>query len=144
MLKYFLLFLVAVAMWEPCFAQTKAESELIAIEKKRSEAIAKHDTDFLTRLYADDFRGVTATGVEVNKTTLMTVFKRDDPTTKFELAELRARVFRDAAVTSGRLIGGTAATGEIVHDSKFMHVYIRRKGRWQLIAGQGTMLPRPL
>ncbi len=118
----------------------QAADELIAIEKKRSEAIAKHDTDFLSKLYADDFRGVTAIGYEVNKETLMKVFKRDDPNTKFELQDLQARVFGDTAVVTGKLIGKKTETGEVVHESKYMHVYVKRDGRWQIVAGQGTMV----
>ena len=117
------------------------ENELISIEMKRSEAIAKHDGDFLDKLYSDDFRGVTATGFEANKETLMTVFKRDDPRTRFHVDQLQARLFGHTAVITGRLIGKAAETGEIVHSSLFMHVYLKRRGRWQIVAGQGTMLP---
>ena len=45
------------------------EQELITSEKKRSEAIARHDMGFLDKLYADDFRGVTAIGFELLKKT---------------------------------------------------------------------------
>lgn len=120
-----------------------AAEELIAIEKKRSEAIAKHDMDFLNKLYGDDFRGVTAIGFEVTKENLMAVFKRDDPTTKFELDQLQARVFGETAVVTGRLTGKKTETGEIVHESKYMHVYVKRDGRWQLVAGEGTMISTP-
>lgn len=120
-----------------------ANDELIAIEKKRSQAIAAHDTAFLARLYADDFRGVTATGYEVNKERLMSVFQRDDPSIKFELSQLQSRIFDDMAIVTGRLTGKTVAAGDVVHDSLYIHVFQKRDGIWQIVAGQGTMISKP-
>ena len=124
-------------------AESNATDELIAIEKKRSEAIAAHDSEFLKKLYADDFRGVTAIGFEVDKETLMVVFTRDDPRTKFALDKLNARVFGDSAIVTGRLVGKETESGRIVHESLYIHVYQKRNGIWQIIAGQGTMIQRP-
>ena len=114
-----------------------AEEELLTIERRRSEAIAAHDTAYLEALYADDFRGVTATGLEVDKARLMEVFKLDDPRTRFAIDELRPRVFGDTAVVTGRLTGRTA-DGELLSQSVYIHVYVKRDGRWQMVAGQGT------
>jgi hypothetical protein len=114
-----------------------AAQELLIIEQKRSAAIVKHDMDFLNKLYADDFRGVTASGYEVDKARLMEVFKLDDPNTKFTIDEMRARVFENTAVITGRLTGKTAA-GALLSRSKFIHVYTRQNGQWRIIAGQGT------
>ena len=111
--------------------------ELLTIEQKRSAAIVRHDMEFLGKLYADDFRGVTATGLEVDKARLMEVFKLDDPNTKFAVDEMRARVFENTAVITGRLTGRTAA-GELISQSKFVHVYSKQNGQWRIIAGQGT------
>ena len=115
----------------------KEVEEILNIERKRSEAIAKHDVKFLDQLYANDFRGVTAIGYEVDKAKLMDVFKLDNPNTKFTLDELSARVFKETAIVTGRLTGKTVE-GEMVSQSRYIHVYIKRDGRWQLIAGQGT------
>ncbi|HEX8250315.1 MAG TPA: DUF4440 domain-containing protein [Pyrinomonadaceae bacterium] len=111
--------------------------ELLVIEQKRSAAIVKHDMDFLNKLYADDFQGITATGYQVDKARLMEVFKLDDPNTKFTIDEMQARVFENTAVVTGRLTGKSAA-GELISQSKFIHVYTRQNGQWRIIAGQGT------
>ena len=115
------------------------EKELIALEQRRSQAIARHDMKFLEEIYADDFRGVTAIGYEVDKAKLMQVFKLDDPRTKFSTDDLSARVFGKAAIVTGRLTGRTPA-GEITSQSRYMHVYVKRGNRWQIVAGQGTPL----
>lgn len=119
---------------------TPDTEELIVLEKQRSEAIAKHDADFLNRIYADDFRGVTAIGYEVDKAKLLDVFKRDNPQVKFEIDQLQARVLGNAAVVQGRLTGKEVASGKTVHESKYMHVYMREGDQWRIVAGQGTVM----
>jgi ketosteroid isomerase-like protein len=113
---------------------------LIVLEYKRSAAIAAHDSAFLNEIYADDFRGVTALGFKVGKSDLMEVFGRDNPNTKFKLDELEPRVFGDTAIVTGRLTGRDAQ-GVITAQSLYIHVYARRNGKWQLVAGQGTVVP---
>ena len=111
--------------------------DLLRIERQRSEAIAQQDLDFLQHLYADDFQGLTALGYEVSKARLMDVFQRDNPEIIFALEAMQARVFDQAALVTGRLLSHTRM-GERVAQSRFLHVYLRRAGRWQIVAGQGT------
>src|SRR5919108_4660935 len=108
--------------------------DLLRIERQRSEAIAQQDLDFLQHLYADDFQGLTALGYEVSKARLMDVFQRDNPEIIFSLEAMQARVFDQAALVTGRLLSHTR-TGERVAQSRFLHVYLRRAGRWQIVAG---------
>jgi ketosteroid isomerase-like protein len=113
---------------------------LIALEHQRSAAIAAHDKTFLNDIYADDFRGVTALGFKVGKADLIEVFARDNPNTNFTLDEIEPRVFGDTAVITGRLTGRDGQNA-ITSQSLYMHVYMRREGKWKLIAGQGTVVP---
>jgi hypothetical protein len=125
------------AAWSP------AERALLDLEKTRSAAIARHDLDALRRMYADEFRGVTATGYPVDRERLMEVFKRDDPSNVFTIDEIAVRVLgqaRDTAVFSGRLTTKKRDGGEVLGQSRFIHVYVLRDGRWQILYGQGTRL----
>ena len=119
------------------------ERELLRFEQDRSAAIARHDTAQLRRMYAPEFTGVTATGFEVTVARLLGVFAQDDPTTVFAIDEIRVRQLSavDAAVLSGRLTT-RRRTGELVAQSRFLHVYERRGGRWIIVAAQGTLLPQ--
>jgi hypothetical protein len=120
------------------------ERGLIRFEQERSAAIARHDTTVLRRMYAEEFRGVTATGFAVDRERLLGVFTRDDPTTVFTIDEMAARTIGsrpEAAILTGRLTTKRRATGEIVAVSRFIHVYVWRDGRWQILAGQGTLVP---
>lgn len=143
-ITYLLFFLCAPFLFGQTGQNADPPAELITLEKKRSEAIAAHDTVFLNNLYADDFRGVTAIGYEVDKKTLMIVFTRDNPQTKFTLDQLQARVLGDTAIVTGRLTGKDSTSGRTVHESVYIHVYEKRNDVWKLIAGQGTMVQRHL
>ena len=143
-ITYLLFFLCAPFLFGQTGQNAGPAAELITLEKKRSEAIAAHDTVFLNNLYADDFRGVTAIGYEVDKKTLMIVFTRDNPQTKFTLDQLQARVLGDTAIVTGRLTGKDSTSGKTVHESLYIHVYEKRNAVWKLIAGQGTMVQRQL
>lgn len=119
------------------------ERELLRFEQTRSAAIARHDTATLRRMYAPEFRGVTATGFEVTVERLLGVFAQDDPTTVFAIDEIRVNQLSavDAAIFSGRLTT-RRRSGELVAQSRFLHVYERRGGRWIIVAAQGTLLPQ--
>jgi hypothetical protein len=119
------------------------ERSIMRLEQERSAAIARHDTAYLRRVYADEFRGVTAAGIPVDRETLLGVFTRDDPTTVFTIDEISLRLLgasRDAALYTARLTTKRRATGEQVAQSRFIHVYVRRDGRWQILAAQGSLV----
>ena len=119
------------------------ERELLRFEQNRSAAIARHDTSSLRGMYAPEFTGVTATGFEVTVERLLGVFAQDDPNTVFTIDEIRVKQLSavDAAIFTGRLTT-RRRSGELVAQSRFLHVYERRGGRWIIVAAQGTLLPQ--
>lgn len=112
------------------------EQELKALEQSRSEAIRTGDMETLDRLYADDFRGVTTTGQVVDKATLMPVFKGLDRRLTFTNGDMQVRVIGHLALVSGLVTG--RAGDEVVTEFRYLHVYEKREGRWQLTTGQST------
>jgi acetyl esterase/lipase/ketosteroid isomerase-like protein len=122
-------------------APPSREEALIELERRRSQAIWVTDLKTLDGIYADDFRGLLANGRFVNKAELFEVFKTQDPALRFTIEELDARVLGDTAVTHGKFTGRTPQ-GEIVILSKFTHVLLWRDGRWQVVEGANTPLPR--
>lgn len=122
----------------------EVEKTLLQFEQKRSDAIFRHDTVLLRQMYAPEFRGVTATGIEVDVETLLKVFSQDDPRTSFVIDELRAHSLgSEAAWLSGRLTTKDKESGTVRAASRFLHVYRFRDGRWQIVAAQGTLLRAP-
>ena len=122
-------------------AASKAELELRAIEETRRQAIKQGDEKTLDRIYADDFSGIAGSGQIINKEQLMAVFKRNDPRVVFTTDEITVRIFGKTALFIGLLMGRTS-DGEVVSASRFTHVFVRRNGRWECVAGQSTALAR--
>ena len=120
-----------------------SERELLRLERRRSAAIAAHDTAWLATLYAPDFQGVAANGRRVDRAALFGVFARDNPGARFRIDELTVREqANDAATVTGRL-QALGADGTVAAESRYLHVYVRRNGRWQLVAAAGTAVAMP-
>ena len=118
-------------------AYSSSARDILALEIKRSEAIARHDTAWLATLYAPDFEGVPANGRRVDQQALLRVFTRDAPDSRFLIDELAVRDFGKAATVMGRLRTSNPS-GQIVAESRYLHVYIRRSGHWWIVAAVGS------
>ena len=124
-------------------AYSRSARRLLALEVERSAAIARHDTAWLATLYAPDFRGVVANGTRVDRSALFRVFSFDNPAARFTIDELEVRDFGAAATVTGRLRTLSPAGG-VAGESRYLHVYVRRGGKWWMVAAEGTaVLPRP-
>jgi hypothetical protein len=117
-----------------------AEREILRLERKRSAAIASHDTVWLMTVYAQDFRGVTANGARVDRSALFRVFARDNPDSRFLIDELEVQwLSPTTALVRGRLTTLTTA-GQVLGSSRYLHVYLKRGERWEIVAAQGTVV----
>ena len=113
--------------------------EILALEVKRSAAIAAHDTAWLATLYAADFRGVLAGGRLVDRPALFRVLSFDAPELRFTIDELEVRDFGSSAIAMGRL--RTLRAGEAVGASRYLHSYVRRGAQWWIVAAAGSLVP---
>ena len=114
---------------------------ILALERQRSAAIARHDTTWLARLYSPDFQGIAGNGARVDRALMFRVFSRDLPESRFLIDELAIRDFGATATVTGRLRMPNPA-GEIVAETRYIHVYVRRLGGWQIVSAQGTPVGR--
>ena len=118
---------------------SKAERQLRLIEEDRRKAIKDGDIQTLDRIYAHDFSAIAASGQIITKEQLFTVFRRNDPTLEFTTDEISVRIFGNTAIFRGRLIG-KSKDGQVRLASRFTHVFVKRDGRWQCVAGQSTAI----
>ncbi|MBX7151729.1 nuclear transport factor 2 family protein [bacterium] len=138
-MKALLTFFLFMAL--PLYSQNKIADELIEMELRRSKVIAAHDSVTLDQMYADDFTGVTAIGFVVTKKDLMNLFRRDNPDVVFTNDRHTATVIcSEAATLSGRLTARDK-NGKVISQSLYIHVLVKRNGRWQILKGQGTAIP---
>ena len=139
MMKALLTYVLLTMLIASCSAQDTNEQELLNLEKKRSEAILRHDEGFLDELYDDKFQGVNATGLIVNKRKILEVFMLSNPEVVFSTEEVRAIVYENSAVVTGKLIS-KSREGALLGQSRFMHIYIQKHNRWKIVAGQATVI----
>ena len=118
----------------------QAEREVLALEHARNEAIRTGDREALSRIYADDFVGVTTTGSIVDKESTLHVLASMDQRLSSTVEDLRVHFFCDTALVTGRMklaertLEGRDSSGTIW----YTHVYVQQKGRWVLVAGQSS------
>jgi len=121
-------------------AYSRTARHILAIERDRSAAIARHDTAGLANIYAPDFRGVAANGRRVDRDALFAVFMLDNPSARFAIDELEVRDFGNTATVTGRL-RTLGPGGQVVGESRYLHVYLRRGLHWWIVAAEGTAVP---
>ena len=118
------------------------ENDLATIEKEWIQARLKGDVAYLERLYAPELRITGADGSVIERNTDIARFASGAiKPQSMEREDMQITVYGDAAVVIGRdnlkgTYNGVSGGGSV----RFTHVYVRRDGRWQLVASQGTWI----
>lgn len=118
---------------------------LLYMESDWNDAIKKHDAAWLERNYADDATDISSrTGAIESKAEAM-ASARSDKTVfdALELSELNARVEGNSAIVTGvnHLRGRDAQGKPFDRRIRFTDTFVKRDGRWQVWATQGTTIP---
>ena len=124
------------------------EREVRTLEEQLAKAIVSGDRKFFDRTLADDFTHTSHGGVFKTKAQWMAESKFAEERAKsgsthydaFELDQLEVRLYGETAVVTGRSTPkGTTADGQpITGQFRFLRVWVKRGGRWQAVAFQGT------
>ena len=99
---------------------------------------SKVDAKELERFYADEFTSINASGQVQNRAAIIAASASGRISAQsYELEEVAIQIYGDIAVarTSSRIEGNTAS-GRFRH----LRVFIKRDGRWQIIATQMTKI----
>jgi len=119
-----------------------AQSEVIATDDRRIDALCRADTAALDKIYHDDYTLVTPTGTIRSKADqLGELASGQFRYETLEVTERTVRVYGDVAVlverektkivNAGRPLGG---------DTRFTRVYRRFGTEWRVIATQGSFI----
>ena len=103
------------------------------------------------RFWADDLIYTRSAGVRTNKEEILKGLrsapapKPGDPVTVYTAEDIRIQQYGDAAVVAFRLVGNTTkADGtKTVSNNLNTGTFIKRKGKWQVVAWQSTIVPEP-
>ena len=124
-------------------ASTPPQEAVAAIERARFAAMTRRDAAALEPMLAQELLYCHSNGeCETREQFLATLASGRIRYRAIEPRELRVRAYGEVAVVNGRIevdgeIGGRPAALTLI----FTDVYVRRDGRWQLIAWQSTRAP---
>jgi len=124
-------------------AQTQIQSverELIKLENEWADAWIKSDVAFFDRIMADDYTWTSPWGEVLTKAHNLALVKSGkDVITSWVLAEMKVRVYGDAAVVSGRdTIKETYKGEDISSQNRWTHTWVKRAGSWECVAAHSS------
>jgi hypothetical protein len=123
----------------PQRGQADVEATIASLERGRFAAVVARDTAKLRQYLADDMTYTHSSGATETRDEFLSHlaggrydYRSIEPT------ELLVRVIGETAVIEGR---ARLVVGEDRFMLRFIDVWARRNGRWQMIAWQSTRLP---
>ena len=110
--------------------------ELTRLERVWNEAYVSGDANTLDRLCADDLVVTMTDMVVLNKQSSTAILRSGKVKfERYETSDLGVHVYDNAAVVTGRLQRTRSVQGGEVNDEwRFTKVYIRRGGKWLVVA----------
>jgi hypothetical protein len=136
---------LAVFVAAPAPAPDQAEDELRKLEAVWNMAHLEGDADSLGRLWADDLEVAVPRMAVLTRAEALS-FSRSGRMTfrRYESSDVRVRVYSDAAVVTGRILRVRVREGrEVQDDWLFTKTYVKRDGRWQIVAFHASDAPAP-
>jgi ketosteroid isomerase-like protein len=114
--------------------------EVVEAERAWVEAHRRLDIVALERLMADDYKHIRADGVVVGKAEDLDSYQTGDRHWDFaESDEYDIQIYGQTAVLIGRWRARGVNAGErFDYTARFVSVYVKRDGRWQMIVAQST------
>ena len=117
------------------------EQALMQMERDWTEAALKKDAAALDKILADDWVGQGPTGVSTKAQTLAELKSGDYKLESQTLGDMKVRVFGDTAVVAGSDDEKSSYKGKDTSGHyTWTDVFVKRHGRWQAAASQGTRI----
>jgi len=144
MKKLLFVAILAVICLLPLWAQTATEKELIKVENDWNAAIMKHDVKVLESLYATEYHATDATGQTYNKVEgIQADASPGTVITSALLSDLKVHIYGQTGVVTGiNTIKATSDGKDVGGGYRFTDVFVKRDGRWQCVATQGTKIEK--
>ena len=120
-------------------------AEITRLEKEEwVQADLKKDIAWYENHWATEYISTSSrTGKVSNKTEDLADAKDPANTTESEVIEdFKVQDHGNVAVATGKItVKGKDKTGPFTRQSRFTDVWVKRDGRWQVVATQGTLIP---
>ncbi len=126
---------------------SQAEKEVRKLEREWLDAYEKRDAGAMNRIVADDFM-ITYGATSQTKADIMKQLQSSPdaarPTVKFSTVNATSRVFGDTVILTGQVTQQMERDGQIRKmESRYTDVYVKRNGRWQVVASQLSPIMQP-
>jgi ketosteroid isomerase-like protein len=120
----------------------RIEQQLLKANQEYDEALVRGDAAALDRIYSEEFIYTTPAGEVRDKAQQLNFTRSGD--LKLESGrsdEVRIRVYGNTAVMTGRFTArGKFRERSIDVRERYTAVWVKRRGRWQLVAEQGNFI----
>jgi len=118
------------------------ENHLLKLDNEWNESYPRRDVSALDHIIADDWVCIDGAGLVITKRQLLERVKSSatffDP---YKFDETTLRMFKDAAIVTGRLSGTRRGNDGAFHlEQRYTRVYVKRNDRWQAVATQVTVV----
>jgi uncharacterized protein (TIGR02246 family) len=133
-------FLVVLLIPVTASAQSNPAREVQDLERAWLNAYEQNDQKAMNAILADDFLITFADGSSQNKSQVISSLTpqaaSSRPTTKFYTEDVKARVYGDTVILTGRVVAEWQREGKPVGKelSRYTDTYVKREGRWQVVA----------
>ena len=123
------------------FAQSgeSAEQLLLNTEDQHLLAMINHNHDILTSLYDDQFRGVLASGLAVDKAKIIEFLESGSPHILISIEDVKASIYGTVGIVTGKVVS-KSKSGSVIGRSRYIHVYHKSGDQWKIIQSQGTVI----
>jgi ketosteroid isomerase-like protein len=119
------------------------EQELLKLERAWLDAYLKRDAAAMEQIESDDFTITHANGQVITKAQEVANLKRSgatDSSLAFSTEDTKVRLYGDTAILTGIFVSKSKDSTE---RSRYTDVYVKRNGRWQVVASHLTRLTPP-
>jgi len=152
MKRFFVAMLISIAAAASVLSQTAPDgAELTKLLNDFLAGAGRNDPAAHDRFWAEDLIYTRSAGVRTNKEEIMKGLrsaparKEGDPITIFTAEEIRIQQYGNAAVVAFKLVSTTTKSdgSKTVGNNLNTGTFIKRDGKWQIVAWQSTTAPQP-
>ena len=127
--------------------ENKIAAELMQLERDIGDANVRRDKAFFERAEADEFIFTDSAGNLTMKAEDVTSL--DKPASEFKLTSyvvdnMKVMIYDKTAIVTGQTTTTLKGNNrEIINKSRFTDVFVKREGRWQVVAGHSSRIREP-
>lgn len=145
------LLLLCFALWaitQPALAalphrpSKELHKEIEALEMQWRQAQLDNDVAVMDRLLADDYIGISASGIIETKPEAIALRRAGTlHITQLDLNDLKVRIYGDTAVVTSRAdLTGTNGASNISGKYRYTRVYNKRYGQWKIVSFEASRI----